>query len=217
MSAFRLDRDAMTPELRRLAREVKRPRTLMEAGAKAVQKEIVAHLRRLESRGNEMGWPSQKFFSGGPDSVEHRVGIAKLDDRGALVTIADPRFVHRIEGGRVTAKRRKFLTIPLRAEASALAGKGGLKESAPWLVLRFPFLGRISGASSAASGRLRDVSGKFLGKVAPGTFEKWFVLVPAVTHRAHPGEMPDRAELGRLAGQAMLKAARILLRSRGGS
>jgi hypothetical protein len=193
MSAFRLDRDTMTPELRRLAREVKRPRTLMEAGAKAVQKEIVAHLRRLESRGNEMGWPSQKFFSGGPDSVEHRVGIAKLDDRGAIVTIADPRFVHRIEGGRVTAKRRKFLTIPLRAEAYALAGKGSLKESAPWLVLRFPFL----------------------GKVAPGTFEKWFVLVPAVTHRPHPNEMPDRAELGRLAGQAMLKAARILLRARG--
>lgn len=212
---FRLDRDAMTPELRRLAREVRRPRILFEAGAKSVQKGIVKHLRALQSRGNKMGWPSQGFYSGKADSVEHHVGVSRLDDRGAVVTIADVRFAHRIQGGSVTPKRRQFLAIPLRAEAYALSGQGSLKESAPWLVLRFPFLGRVSGGSSAASGRLRDVSGKFLGKVQPGAFEKWFLLVAAVTHRPHPDELPDAAQLGQDAGQAMAKAARILLRARG--
>lgn len=193
MSVFRLDKDTMSPELRRLAARVRQPKVLFEAGAKAVQKGIVGHLRRLQGRGNKMGWPSRKFFAGAGDSVEHRVGVSRLDDRGAVITIADPRFVHRIEGGVVTPKRRKYLIIPLNAQAYALAGKGSVRESAPWLVLRFPFLGKVTGDN----------------------FEKWFLLARRVTHSAHPEELPDKAELGAQARQAMTRAARILLRARG--
>jgi hypothetical protein len=140
---FNLTADTMTADLRRKAALVQRPRTLFEAGAKTVQRAIVKHLRALQARGNEMGFPSQGFFAGGRNSVEKNVGISRLDDQGAVVTIADPRFVHRIEGGTVRAKRNKNLAIPTNAIAYALAGKGSLREIA-WREMGATFIFRPS-------------------------------------------------------------------------
>lgn len=189
-----LTKDTLTPDLRRKLLAVGRPRTVFEAGAKAVQVEISRHLKRLESRGNAMGWPSQHFFFGKADSVEKRVGIAALTDTGARIAIADPRFVHRIVGGTVAAKRRKYLAIPLTAQAYALSGQGSLRQAAAGLEVRFPFLGY---------------------EQPDGSFDPWFLLRQSVTHRAHPDEAPDKDELGRAAGKAMRRVVNLLLRARG--
>jgi hypothetical protein len=189
---IRLDTDTVTPDLQRKLREVKRPRTIFEAGAKRVQVEISKHLKMLQARGNQMGWPSRGFFAGQADSVEKRVGIASMTDSGARIEIADPRFVHRITGGTVTAKRVKFLAIPLNAEAYAMSGKGSLREAASGMVVRFPFLGYQS-----------------MG----GDFRKMFLLCRSVTHSPHPDEAPDVEALGVAAGKAMNRAADILLRA----
>lgn len=190
---FTLKTDTVTPDLKRKMEQVRRPRTLFQAGAKAIQKGIVTHLRTLQARGNEMGWPSQHFFAGGKNSVEKNVGIAKLTDSGALITIADARFAHRIKGGTVTPKRRKFLAIPLRAEAYALSGQGSLRESAPGLKL-------VGGGPKF-----------FLGVEKDDRIELWFALVRKVTHRPKPNEAPDAQALERAAGAAMEKAADVLL------
>ncbi|MEI6782699.1 MAG: hypothetical protein WCQ21_17455 [Verrucomicrobiota bacterium] len=100
-----LTKDTITPELQRLLREAKHPMSIMGAGAKSVQKGIVKHLVDLQGRGNVHGWPSKHFFSGGPDSVRKHVGVASLTDTSAVITIADARFVHRIEGGTIHTKR----------------------------------------------------------------------------------------------------------------
>ncbi len=198
MFTFTLKVNSITPGLAAAAKKVQRPRTLFEAGAKTVQRGIVKHLKTLQTRGNKMGWPSRGFFAGARDSVEKNVGIASITDNGAVVTIADPRFIHRITGGDVTPKRRQYLAIPLRAEAYALQGKGSLRESAPFLtVIR------------ARTGRL------YLAKVMPGHIELWFLLTKKVTHKPHPEEMPPVEELTREAGDAMLKAANLLLSLRG--
>jgi hypothetical protein len=198
---FRLDKDTITPELSRIMREVKRPRSLYAAGAKAVQKGIVAHLQDLQSRGNAKGWPEKKFFSGGPDSVRKRVGISALSDAGAVVTIADPRFVHRIEGGTVTPKRAKSLAIPLTAEAYAASGKGTLREAMPGLVLIKTSKGAFLAMPTDNRGKGRD------------QLRIMFKLVPSVTHRPHPDEMPDTEKLSEAARGAMQKAGEILLRA----
>lgn len=200
---FNLTRNTITPDLRDKLAKVQRPLTVIEAGAKAVQKGITKHLRTLQSRGNEMGWPAQKFFAGGPNSVEKNVGIAKLTDKGALITIADPRFVHRIEGGTVTPKRRKLLAIPLRAEAYKLGGKGSIKESAPFLKLVvFPkgvYLIEEQGNRKRGS------------KISRIVIRPWFKLVPKVTHRAKPNEKPNEQELANEANSAMTRAADLLI------
>lgn len=219
---FSLTRDTITPELARLQREVKRPIVLYQAGAKAVQVQLSKHMKRLQARGNQMGWPSKHFFAGSADSVEKRIGIAKISDTGAEITIADPRFVHRLTGGTVTPKRRQFLAIPLRADAYALSGKGSLRESAPglkvWKFKRGLFLVKeVEESRGAKSGRGRDAStGRFTagtGGVKRIRVLPMFKLVKSVTHRPKPEEMPPTAELATAARNAMLTAARLLLRS----
>lgn len=211
---IKLDRDTITPELKHIMREVKSPLPLYQAGAKAVQVELTKHLRALEARGNKRGWPSKKFFAGGPDSVEKRVGVASISNSGAEITIADPRFVHRIEGGTVTPKRRKLLAIPLTAEAYRLSGTGSLRESMPGLkVWRFPrglFLVKETEERRTKSGKVTKGKG---GGISRMRVLPLFKLVRSVTHSPKPDEMPKAAELGAAAGRAMLTAARLLLKA----
>ena len=104
-----LTKDTITPELQRLLAAAKHPMSILGAGAKSVQKGIVKHLVDLQGRGNVHGWPSKHFLSGGPDSVRKHVGVASLTDTSAVITIADARFVHRIEGEQsIRSGRRKY-------------------------------------------------------------------------------------------------------------
>lgn len=202
----KLTKDTITPELKRLMGEVKRPVVVFQAGAKAVQVGISKHLKALQGRGNAKGWAPRHFFAGRPDSVERNVGINKVTDKGAEITIADPRFVHRIIGGRVTAKRARMLAIPLTEEAYALSGKGSLREAAPGLkvvVLR-------KGIYLVRESEER-VKGKKQKRIRAMPL---FKLVRSVTHSAHPNEMPDTVKLGSDAGAAMDKAARLLMRAK---
>lgn len=189
---FTLKADTVRPDLQKKVKALARPRTAYEAGAKAVQKGISAHLKKLQARGNEMGWPSQGFFAGAKNSVEKNVGIAKLTDKGAVITIADPRFVHRLTGGTVRPKRRKFLAIPLTAAAYSLAGQGSIRESAPGLKV----VGRRKLYLAVEKGDRIDL---------------WFALVKSVTHKPHPEEAPSEAELAARAGAAMTAAVDVLL------
>lgn len=202
----KLTKDTLTPELKRLMGAAKNPLPLYQAGAKAVQVGISKHLKNFQQRGNKRGWPSQHFFSGSPTAVEKNVGIAKVSGTGAVITIADPRFIHRLTGGTVTPKRRKFLAIPLRAEAYKAAGKGTLRESMPglkvWKFKRGLFLVKETS----------EKRGK--GKASRIRVLPMFKLVKSVTHSPHPEEMPPTGELAAAAGQAMTKAARILLRAK---
>lgn len=195
-----LTKDTATPHLRRLLEQARSPRTartLLGAGSKAVQVGISRHLRALQARGNAKGWPSQKFFAGKATSVEKTVGVSGYTDHSVTVSIADPRFVHRLQGGTVKAKRSKYLAIPLTAEAYALSGKGSLKQSAPGLQIvrakRGIYLARPEG--SASTGRM-----VFL-----------FKLVPTVTHSPHPEEAPDENALAAAGLAGMETAAQRLL------
>ena len=186
-------RDTLTPNLRQLIAEVKSPRAVLGAGAKSIQKGISAHLKVLQSRGNAKGWPAQKFFAGKATSVERQVGVASLTDAAAVITIADARFVHRIEGGLVSAKRGAMLAIPLTAEAYALAGKGSLRQSAPGLQV------------------VKTTKGAFLARPDGNRMIFLFRLVHSVMQHPHPSELPDQAALSKQAEADMVKAANILI------
>jgi hypothetical protein len=134
--------------------------------------------------------------------VERRLGINSVTDTSAVITIADPRFVHRIEGGTVRPKRRQWLAIPLTAAAYALSGKGSIRESMPglkvWRFKRGLFIVRELGESR----------GK--GKIGRARVILMFKLVKSVTHSPKQDEKPDEKQLGAAAGKAMERAARLL-------
>jgi hypothetical protein len=58
--------------------------------------------------------------------VRKNVGISSLTDSGAVVTIADPRFVHRITGGTVKAERGKKLRRLCRITRTSQGDPQGL-------------------------------------------------------------------------------------------
>lgn len=202
--SFTVKRDTVTPSIQRVLDE-RRGRLLLGAATKVVVKEVKEHLRRLQGRGNKKGWPSARFFAGRPGSVQNFVGVAELTDTHGLVTIADPRFVHRIEGGTVTAKRSKYLAIPLTAEAYRASGKGSIRELMPGLELAV----FKKGLYLVAVERKKTKKGAKGGGEGKVRLLPMFKLVRQVTHRAHPEEAPDRARVGLAAIQAMEKAADI--------
>lgn len=204
---LRITKNTATPALYTLLTNAKRPRALFEAGAKAWQKEISDHLKRLQARGNAKGWPSQKFFYGKATSVERRVGIASITDKSCEVVIADPRFVHRIRGGTVTPKRKKFLAIPLTAEAYAASGKGSIKESMPGLkVIKFK-RGLYLVRETAEKTRNGALGRNKYGPIQRIRVIPLFKLVRSVTHRPHPEELPEYTRLAEVAHHAMFLAA----------
>lgn len=191
MISLQAVRDDVTPGLRRLLAAARRPQLALEAGAKEVARALREHLVKLQARGNVKGWPERKFFHGGADSVSRRIGVVNRTATSVTVRIADPRFLHRITGGPVEAKRAKALAIPLTPQAYAMGGRGTLRESWPGLI------------------PIRTKKGEwFLAERAaprgPLTFH--FVLKPSVTHRPHPEEQPDEAALAARAGRAMAAA-----------
>jgi hypothetical protein len=188
--------DGISPELKRIADEVKRPKTLLQAGAKAVQMSIKKKLKELQAKGNAKGWPSAKFFAGGKNSVEKNVGIVSVTDEMAVIDIADVRFAHHVKGGEVRAKRSKYLTIPLTAQAYAMGGKGTLRESWPQLKL-----------ISLSGGR------RYLATIEGKTVTFHFVLKESVVHKPHPDSLPDAKVLQRDAEEAMIKVGNLLLRA----
>lgn len=209
---FRLDRDVCTGDLKRMLKEVARPRSVFEAGAKACQVHLKKWMRTLQARGNEKGWPSQNFFAGGKNSVEKNIGIASVSDTSAVITIADVRYVHRIEGGTVTPKRLKFLAIPLTAAAYAMNGKGSLLESMPGLVVVKTARGAFLAQSFFEKAKGKKIGGK--GKsLERQRLVFLFRLLRSVTHRPHPNELPMRDRLERDVREGMVKAADILIRA----
>lgn len=196
-----LKRDTATPHLMRLlatARSPRTARTMLGAGAKAVQVGISKHLRALQARGNAKGWPSQGFFAGRRGSVEKNVGVSGYTPNTVTVSIADRRFVHRLQGGVVRAKRFKFLAIPLTAEAYAKGGQGSLKQSMPGL---HPIT-----LANGKSFLVRTTETNGARKT-----EFLFLLRETVTHTAHPEEAPDESALAAAGLAGMDLAAKRLL------
>jgi len=197
--------DAVTPALRAFAARLGRPRVLLQAGAKAVEVALKQHLKQLQARGNAKGWPSQKFFSGKATSVSKSVGLTELTDTTATVSITDARFIHRIQGGTITAKRGAALAIPLTAEAASYSGKGSLRQSCPGL-----FLVRTKKGAFLARSLFEKRAG---GKDQPQRQQLrfLFILKKSVTQRPHPEDLPDVEQLRHAATLGMETAANRLV------
>lgn len=109
-------RDTDTPALRMLAARVQRPRALMAVAGKRVEKELRSHFSDKDRQGNAQGWPRSHFWN---RAVRSSTAFQGATDTSAEVAIAAPEFMQKLRGGRISAKRGKFLAKPLTARAKA--------------------------------------------------------------------------------------------------
>jgi len=181
-------KDTATPALQSLSAQLRRPRPLLEAAAKAVVNRLKDHFKARQGEGNRRGWPSHRFWYGVKGSVANATGVASVTDTSATVTVADHRFLHKLTGGTITPKRAKSLALPLHARAYALTGKGSIRGSGP------PDLFVLKTVKGAWLVRNKEESrGK--GKVARLRLEFWFRLLKRVTQAADPRALPPAGAL----------------------
>jgi hypothetical protein len=131
--------DGITPELKRIAAQMKSPRRLMAALGKRLEIDLRKHFNARNAEPNARGWPKQNIWR---KEVAMHTALTEATDSRAVVTVASPAFAHKVFGGTVTPKRAKALSIPLTAAAYA-AGSASL----------FP------GKLKYAPGRLLDEAG----------------------------------------------------------
>lgn len=174
--------DQATPLLHNIATAVKRPRALMAAAGKRVEKELRSHFLKKNQEGNKRGWPRSNFWT---KRIRQATSFTGADDTSATVTIASPEFYHKLKGGRISAKRGKFLAIPLSARAKAAGSprEGGWRGNALTLTPTADGTKFVLRESLASR-----ITRKGRGQITGG--EAHYLLVKSVNQKADPTALP---------------------------
>lgn len=187
--------DTATPELQRIAGLIARPRGLMAAASKRVERDLRSHFAKKDREGNAKGWPRSHFWA---KTVRAATSVSSVTDSAATVTVASSELVHKIKGGRVTPKRGKFLAIPATARAKA-AGS--------------PREGGIPGLFFIAR---RVNSKRYLAIQDGGALRIMYRLLPYVDHRADPTAVPSQSTINQAVDDEAGKYLARALRRQGG-
>ena len=183
MISLRITKDDVSPALALLAGQAKRPRALFAAAGRAVANLFKSHLRMLDrTRPNKLAGRRTHMWN----EFARSVSVPSITDTSASVLISDPRAAHKHTGGRITAKRAKFLTIPVVAEAHGRTARTLESE----LGIKLFVLG--TGESAGLFGQL---PGKGIG------IQKYYALKASVDQPPDPPEgiLPEDAEIKRVA------------------
>jgi hypothetical protein len=158
-------------------------RPLMALLGKSLEVQLRAHFLSRDGEGNKRGWPSKHFWN---TEVRGNTALRDVTESRATVAIASPAFAHKVEGGTITAKRSRFLAIPMTAEAYRA---GSPREAGMTGLFHVPgtqFLARNRGRGKSAA------------------LEIQYMLVASVTQARDPRALPSMEDVGRrLAGEAV--------------
>jgi hypothetical protein len=184
--------DSITPHLKELAGRLQNRRPLLAALGKQLEIDLRKHFLARDSEGNKRGFPRKHFWR---NQVAKHTALTSVTDTSATVTISSPELIHKIEGGVITPKRAKALSIALSPEAYK-AGSASLFPRPLTFITR---------------------PGKPPLLVETGTIGKskaWkihYILLKSVRHAADPRALPDRGQLNQsLLARARAHIARIM-------
>jgi hypothetical protein len=112
-------RDLATPELRRIAGQVRRPQLLMQACGRRVEKDLKRYFRGRDKERNRHGWWKSHWWN---REVAQKTAYQGATDHEATVSIASVQFAHRLRGG--TIKGHPYLALPLTEQAKRKGSPG---------------------------------------------------------------------------------------------
>ena len=100
--------------IRELVSQVEDPRTVLMSAGNSVKKLLQTHYRKKNaSEPNQLGAKRTNFWADVGRSVEGPISSGN----NVLVNITHPHIRQKIYGGKISAKRTKFLTIPIHPDA----------------------------------------------------------------------------------------------------
>ncbi|MCZ7593118.1 MAG: hypothetical protein M5U15_13715 [Kiritimatiellae bacterium] len=169
--------DTLTPHHRRVMSTLSSTRPLMARLGKTAEVIIKNRFEDQNRRPNKRGWPKKNFWT----QVKRSTALNSVSEREATVAISDPRFALQYHGGTVSAKRSRFLAVPLTAAAYA-AGSPREGNTPNLFVLK------------SRSGR-----GAYLAEAEPfawrGTVRLWYALKRAVNVPRNPDALPPEGDI----------------------
>jgi len=175
-TATRLISDGITPDLDRIAGQLRNKRPLMAALGKQLQVDLRAHFMDRDSKPNKRGFPRKHFWR---KAVAMHTALTEVAEHSATVTIDSPELMHKITGGTITPQTARALSIPLSPEAYR-AGRARLFPRPLTMVVRPgkpPLLVETGVIGKAKSWKLH------------------YVLLKSVTHAADPRALPEPGTL----------------------
>ncbi len=167
--------------LNALVATLRKPEAGVKVAARAVGNVLKKHFRAKASVLNKRGWKSQGFWGQVRSSVQE-----SFDGLSGSVVVNDPRFLQKVYGGVIKAKRGSAIAIPLKAEFYGVSPSTFDKD-------RFFFL--------------KSKKGKNVGilaeKNADGSVKLCYVLRRQVTQGADATALPPLKDLENAAAKAL--------------
>jgi hypothetical protein len=184
MISIRLDRDEVTPHLRKLLKETESNGPLAKVLGRAGANTLRKHFRSRNRTPNKIGGTRTNFWSRVAESVQSPVSSPGR----IVIPVSHPAIAQKVFGGTITPKKAKNLAIPIAPEAHG-------KSPRVFPLLQF--------AMTRAGVQL-------LGLPGEGGIKWLYVLKTSITQDPDPKALPTDAEMG----AALERAGDIQLRKR---
>lgn len=186
-------------QLQALGLRLQRPDDLLTVLAREGNNRLRTHFRARNETPNKLGGRRTNFWAQIASSVSSRRG----GPGQLIISITDPRFRQKVEGGPIRPKNAKALTIPVNPAAYGRTADVFQRETGIQL-----FLLKKKGGG---------VSNLLAGLVADHHFEVFYVLSGGVDQDADPHALPPKEEWQKaLVGRAESYVARVTKNPKGG-
>jgi hypothetical protein len=183
MLTIKLEKDEVSPHLRRLLRMAESNGPLANVLGRAGANELRRHFRgRNGAQANKLGGKRTNFWSAVASSVQ----APRLGARGITIPITHPAIGQKVRGGVIRARKTKNLAIPIHPQAHGKSPR----------VMDLTFAMTKAGV-------------KLLGTVDNAGNPTWlYVLKPSVSQRPDPHALPTARSMG----EVLERAGRLALR-----
>lgn len=186
--------DHASPTLHRLAAHLS-PRDLGAVAGRAVQNRVREHLyERNRTHRNALGGRRTNFAAAAARSTTFRV----VED-GAVVSINHVGFRQRLQGGTILPKTKRYLAIPVRAEAYGTSPRE--RKDLEFEII--PGVGPVLVKKRTVKQRRVRVGKTSIVTASWEGAEIMYRLVRKVTQRADRTWLPTDAEMGESARKAL--------------
>jgi len=175
-------------------------RELNDALAIRLRRELKEHFAIKNREPNKMNAPKSNFWRQVADATD----VAEVTDTGATVAVAEQRFNIQLFGGTILPRTKKFLTIPLIAEARGKFASDYEKDNKRRLftipgkraLFEQTSEGTGKSAPSGVKGRVRGKNRSFsVSLAAKPNIRAVYALARKVTIKADPTALPRAADL----------------------
>lgn len=198
MITVKVDSATFRQAMDALARQIGRPRPVLQAAARDISRTLQRHFRDRNRTPNRLGGTRTHWWAG----VARATAVASVTDQQAVVSISEPGIGLHYLGGVVQAKEARYLTIPIHPMAHGKRARQVELETG----LRI-WVQRLSGGGRNLVQTLPD-----------GSLRALYALKESVRIPRDPDALPSQAALEQSAlraAQAVVSA--IVRRTSGGS